>query len=141
MVAGNGPDDAELKNIPNITLKGFLTGDELTSLIANAKLMLLPSVWYENCPLNILETHSMGVPVITMNSGGMAELVENGVTGMLVDEPSPKAVADAIKKCFTDEEFYNSLKQNCQKRGEEIIEVGAYCEILVGKYQDILSKR
>ena len=46
-------------------------------------------------PFPILETHSFGVPVITMNSGGMAELVENEKTGMLVNEPTPEAIADA----------------------------------------------
>lgn len=139
IVAGNGPDDECLKNIPNVTMKGFLTGDELTSLIANAKVMILPSVWYENCPLNILETHSFGVPVITMNSGGMAELVEDGKTGLLVNEPTPEAVAQAIKKCFTDDEFYSVLKQNCERRKDEIIEVGDYADILVDKYQQIIG--
>ena len=139
IVAGNGPDDECLKNIPNITMKGFLTGDELTSLIANAKVMILPSVWYENCPLNILETHSFGVPVITMNSGGMAELVEDGKTGLLVNEPTPEAVAQAIKKCFTDDEFYSVLKQNCERRKDEIIEVGDYADILVDKFQQIIG--
>ena len=141
VVAGNGPDDECLKNIPNVEMKGFLTGDELVSLITNAKLMILPSVWYENCPLNILETHSFGVPVITMNSGGMAELVDHGKTGMLIDEPTPEAVAQAIKKCFEDEEYYSVLKQNCKEMRDKIIEVGDYCDILIGKYQEILNKR
>ena len=141
VVAGNGPDDECLKNIPNITMRGFLTGDELINLVANARLMLLPSVWYENCPLNILETHSFGVPVITMNSGGMAELVEHGKTGMLVDEPTPEAIAEAIKKCFEDEEFYDSIKKNCEEMRDKIIEVGDYAEILTRKYQELLTKR
>ena len=140
IVAGSGPDDEALKNIPNVTMKGFLTGDELTSLIANAKVMILPSVWYENCPLNILETHSFGVPVITMKSGGMEELVEDGKTGLLVKEPTSISIAEAVKKCFEDDEFYSQLQQNCEKRKEQIIEVGAYCDILIGKYQEIINK-
>ncbi len=140
VVAGTGPDDACLKDIPNVKLTGFLGGDELISLIANAKLMLLPSVWYENCPLNILETHSFGVPVITMNSGGMAELVEDGKTGLLVHEPTPEAIAQAIKKCFEDEEFYRAVKQNCAEMRDRIIEVGDYCDVLVEKYQELINK-
>ncbi|MEE0896511.1 MAG: glycosyltransferase, partial [Acutalibacteraceae bacterium] len=138
-IAGNGPDDECLKDIPNVKMEGFLTGDELISLIANSKVMILPSVWYENCPLNILETHSFGVPVITMNSGGMAELVEDGKTGLLINEPTPEATAGAINKCFEDEEFYSSLKQNCERRKDEIIEVGDYANILIEKYQQIIG--
>ena len=141
VIAGNGPDDECLKNIPNVTMKGFLTGDELVSLIANARLMILPSVWYENCPLNILETHCFGVPVVTMNSGGMAELVDDGKTGVLINEPTAQAIADAIKKCFEDEEYYSVLKENCEKMRDRIIEVGAYCDIIVDKYQEIINKR
>ena len=141
IVAGNGPDDEALQNIPNVTLKGFLSGEELVSLIANARVMILPSVWYENCPLNILETHSYGVPVITMNSGGMAELVEDGKTGLLINEPTGENVAEAIKKCFDDDELYNSLLKNCENRREEIIEVGAYCDVIIEKYQELINKR
>ena len=141
LVAGSGPDGDCLKEVPNITMKGFLTGDELVSLMANAKVMLLPSVWYENCPLSILETHSFGVPVITMNSGGMAELVEDGKTGALINEPTPEAVAEAIRRCFEDEEYYNTLKENCETMREKIIGVSEYCDIVLAKYQELIDQR
>ena len=141
IVAGSGPDGECLKDIPNITMKGFLTGDELISLMANAKVMLLPSVWYENCPLSILETHSFGVPVITMNSGGMAELVEDGKTGALINEPTPEAIAEEIRRCFEDEEYYDILKQNCETMREKIIEVSEYSDIVIDKYQELINQR
>ena len=141
VVAGSGPDGDCLNEIPNIEMKGFLTGDKLTSLMANAKVMLLPSVWYENCPLSILETHAFGVPVITMNSGGMAELVEDGKTGALIYEPTPEAIAKAIKRCFEDEEYYNTLKENCETMREKIIGVSEYCDLVIEKYNDLINKR
>ena len=39
---------------------------------------------------------SMGVPVVTMNSGGMAELIKDGVTGTLAKEPTPEELAAKI---------------------------------------------
>lgn len=141
LVAGSGPDGECLKDVPNITMKGFLSGDELISLMANAKVMLLPSVWYENCPLSILETHSYGVPVITMNSGGMAELVEDGKTGALVQDPTPEAVAAAIRRCFEDEEYYSILKENCETMRDKIIGVSEYCDIVISQYQNLMAQR
>ncbi|MBR4293055.1 MAG: glycosyltransferase [Clostridia bacterium] len=141
VVAGSGPDGDCLKEVPNIKMEGFLTGDKLTSLMANAHVMLLPSVWYENCPLSILETHSFGVPVITMNSGGMAELVEDGKTGALINIPTPEAVAEAIKRCFEDKEYYDTLKKNCETMREKIIGVSEYCDVVVEQYQKLLSPR
>ena len=140
-VAGSGPDGECLKEVPNITVKGFLTGDELIRLMANAKVLLFPSVCYENCPLSILETHSFGVPVITMNSGGMAELVEDGKTGSLIHDPTPEAVAAAIRRCFEDEEYYQVLKQNCETMRDKIIGVSEYCDIVVSQYRELIDRR
>jgi glycosyltransferase involved in cell wall biosynthesis len=141
LVAGSGPDGECLKEVPNITMKGFLSGDELISLMANAKVMLLPSVCYENCPLSILETHSFGVPVITMNSGGMAELVEDGKTGALINEPTPEAVATAIRRCFEDEEYYSVLQKNCETMRDKIIGVSEYSDIVLSQYQNLIDQR
>ena len=140
VVAGNGPDDEVLKNIPNVTLKGFVTGKELTDLMANAKLLIAPSVCYENNPLSILESHSLGVPVVTMNYGGMAELVEDGKTGVLA-EATPESVAEAVKKCLGNEEYYKTLKTNCETKGKNIMGVTEYCGILIQRYNNLMDKR
>ena len=141
LVAGNGPDDECLKNIANIELKGFVKGKALVDLMSGAKLLIAPSVCYENCPLSILESHSMGVPVVTMNSGGMAELVADGKTGVLAMEPTADCVASAVKKCLDDEFFYESLKNNCKMMRGNIMGVSEYCELLIKKYNELIDKR
>ncbi len=139
MVAGNGPDENILKNIDNIKLAGFLTGDKLTELMGNAKLLLLPSVCYENCPLSILEAHCMGVPVVTMNSGGMAELVKDGITGSLVRESSPEAIAAKLRETLEDDEYYNTLKENCKNEKDNILSVETYCDVLLEEYKKLVE--
>ena len=140
VIAGSGPDDACLKGISNVELKGFLLGEELLQLMANAKLLIVPSVWYENCPLSILEAQSMGVPIVTMNSGGMAELVEDGKTGGLIKEPTVEGVAEVIKRCWEDS-HYEMLKTTCEQHSETIMSVTDYCQILVKEYENLISKR
>ena len=139
VVAGSGPEEGVLKGIPNVELAGFVEGTALCELIGKAKLLLLPSVCYENCPLSILEAHSLGVPVVTMNSGGMAELVEDGKTGGLAQEPTPNSVANTIKKCLNDN-AYKKLKENCEREGQNIMGVKEYCEILFEKYNNLNFK-
>lgn len=136
---GSGPCDNMLKNIKNIHLTGFLTGDKLTEVTKNAKALIVPSICYENCPLSILEAHALGVPVITMNSGGMAELAEDGVTGTLANEPTAKSVADAVKRLICDEKKYNKIKENCEKRKKEILSSEKYCEILEDIYKTLIG--
>ena len=140
VVAGSGPDEDILKNVPNIKLAGFLTGDKLTELVGRAKVLLLPSVCYENCPLSILEAHAMGVPVVTMNSGGMAELVKDGVTGSLVNEPTAGGIALKIKEILENEDYYNTLIENCKNEKDNILSVETYCEILLKEYEKLLKR-
>ena len=139
VVAGSGPDEDILKDIANIKLVGFLGGNELTKLMGGAKALLLPSVCYENCPLSILEAHCMGVPVITMNSGGMAELVKDGVNGTLVNEATPEAIASKLKETLENEEYYNTLKENCRNEKENILSVESYADILIKEYEKLIA--
>ena len=140
IVAGSGPDEEVLRGIDNLELAGFLNGEELTSLMANAALLLAPSICFENCPLSILESHSLGVPVVTMNSGGMAELVKDGVNGTLVPEATAKTVADQIEKTLSDAEYYGKLKENCKNMKDEILTVEKYCEIILGEYEKLIAR-
>ena len=140
-IAGGGPDGECLENIPNVTMMGFLTGEKLVRFMANAKVMIVPSVWYENCPLSILEALSMGVPVITVNSGGMAELVDDGKTGTLASAADVQSIVDAIEKTVGNAEYYATVKSNCATVHESILDVEAYCEILLGKYKDLIEQR
>lgn len=140
VVAGSGPDEDMLSGIENVKLAGFLTGDKLTELMGNAKLLLLPSVCYENCPLSILEAHSMGVPVVTMNSGGMAELVKDGVTGTLVNDPTPQGVAEKIKETIENKEYYNTLSENCKNEKDNILSIENYADILIGEYEKLIAR-
>ena len=140
VIAGSGPDEDMLKDIPNVKLAGFLTGDELTKLMQNAKVLLLPSVCYENCPLSILEAHALGVPVVTMNSGGMAELVKDGVTGTLVDEPTPEGIALKLKETIDNDDYYKAIKENCKNEKDNILSVETYADILVKEYEKLVAR-
>jgi len=139
-VAGDGPDKNILENIPNIKLVGFLSGEKLVRFMGNAKVLLVPSVWYENCPLSILEAQCMGVPVIAMNSGGMAELIKDGVTGTLVKDPTPEELAEKIKETVENEEYYKSLKENLEKEKDNIFSVETYCDILLKEYEKLIKR-
>ena len=140
VIAGNGPDEDLLKNIPNVKLAGFLNGDALTTLMGNAKVLLLPSVCYENCPLSILEAHCLGVPVVTMNSGGMAELVKDGITGTLVKEPTPEGIALKLKETIENTDYYNTLAENCKNEKDNILSAKTYCDILFKEYKKLVAR-
>ena len=139
-VAGSGPDGDILKDIPNVELRGFLTGEKLISFMSGAKVLLLPSVCYENCPLSILESHCLGVPVVTMNYGGMAELVKDGETGLLVDDPTPEAIASKLREVFENTALYEKLLKNCKSEKDNVLDIETYLEILIKEYEKLLAR-
>lgn len=77
------------RGVPSsIRLMGRIEPDQVPAALAELDLLIVPSVWYENSPLTIHEAFLAGVPVLTANRGGMAELVtdeENGLTFALGD--------------------------------------------------------
>lgn len=140
LVAGEGPEKHLLENIANIKLAGFLSGDRLVDFISQAKVFVVPSIWYENCPLSILEAQCLGVPVVTMNNGGMAELVQDGVTGLLVREPSPEEMAAKLREILENKAYDQTLRENCQNMRQELLNVEEYAEILIKEYEKLTAR-
>ena len=62
---------------------GPYDNNRIGELLAELDAVIVPSVWFENEPLTIQEAQIAGVPVITANQGGMAELVQDGIDGLL----------------------------------------------------------
>jgi glycosyltransferase involved in cell wall biosynthesis len=140
MIAGDGPDKSLLENIDNVKLEGFLSGEKLVEFMSKAKVFVVPSIWYENCPLSILEVQCMGIPVVTMKSGGMAELVKDGVTGTLVDVPTPEGFALKLKETLENEAYYNTLKENSENEKDNILSIEDYTDILISEYKKLIER-
>ena len=69
--------------IDGVELHGRYTNKEVATILSGLDAVIVPSRWYENSPLTIQEAQFAGVPVITANAGGMAELVRDGIDGRL----------------------------------------------------------
>ena len=135
-IAGSGPEEDLLKGLPNVELLGFLSGKPLCSLISRAACMLVPSIWYENCPLTILEAHSLGTPVITAGLGGMAELVEDGVTGKHIAPVTGDTLAAAIDGLTSDPDRLAAMAGRCREKRDSMITIDKYLDMLLDIYRE-----
>ncbi len=79
------------------------------ALMRRADWIVTPSIWWENAPLVILEARAAGRPVICSGVGGMAEMVEDGVTGLHVQPGDAAALADAMAKAADDPDLWARL--------------------------------
>ncbi len=88
LIVGTGPLENQLKEfvkkekISNIDFCGFKTGTELEQIIQKCRFMVIPSEWYENGPMSMLECMAYGKAIIGSDIGGIPELLayENGIT-------------------------------------------------------------
>jgi glycosyltransferase involved in cell wall biosynthesis len=82
---------------PNARYVGLQQGEALSQLLAGARGVVVPSLWYENQPFSILEAFGARKPVIASNLGGMTELVADGQRGRLVPPGDAPALAEAMR--------------------------------------------
>ena len=75
------------KDCLNIEFLGFKHWDELKKILQKAQFSIVPSEWYENNPLTIIESYSVGTPVLGANIGGIPELIDPYKTGLIFKSP------------------------------------------------------
>ena len=109
--AGSGPLEPMLEGIPNIKNVGFQTGEALEMLIWEAKLTVLPSEWYENCPFSVMESIMYGTPVLGADIGGIPELIRPRVTGELFVSGDTVSLVNGIRKLWTNSELRDELSR------------------------------
>lgn len=102
-IVGAGPITEELHKQAeslgaDVAFHGFQTGDALWSFIQGCRAIVLPSEWYENAPISIIEAYASGKPVIVANVGGMPEMVVHDQTGLIVESAQPDALAAALQQ-------------------------------------------
>ncbi len=86
---------SQLANSPRIRCMGRYEQHELSRILAEVDVVIVPSIWYENAPLVIREAFLAHTPVITADFGGMREWVRDGVNGLLFQ---PRNIDDLRQK-------------------------------------------
>ena len=94
---GDIESELEASQLNNVSLVGFKQGAELENLIENCIGTILPSEWYENCPMSILESFAFGKPVIGTRIGGIPELINDGKDGFLIEVANVNELSEKIK--------------------------------------------
>jgi glycosyltransferase involved in cell wall biosynthesis len=110
VIAGD-PDPGNPASIPNETLTKWqalpaltLIGhvDDMAAFLEDADVMVLPSYYGEGVPRSLIEAAATGLPIVTTNTPGCREIVDDGVNGFLVPVRDSAALAEAIGKILED---------------------------------------
>ena len=120
IVIGDGELLPELKetykNCSHIEFKGLMQWEEFMPILQKARMMVLPAEWSENNPLTVIESQSLGTPVLGANIGGIPELIEEGVSGMTFTSGDVEDLKDKILKMFEHHFDYEAIAKNAIER-------------------------
>ena len=140
VVAGTGPLGNVLKAQYNPSIFiGHLTGDELKAKIAQAAVIVVPSEWYENCPMSILEAMAYGKPVVGSRMGGIPELVEDGKTGLLYTAGNVNELAAVLEKLMTSKTLRQQMGVAGRLRASSHFSLDRHNKGLIDIYQNVLG--
>ncbi len=113
LIAGDGPCMGELQQLAttlgitrHVQFLGLVR--DVVGLLGRARTFVLSSI-SEGVPLTLLEAMATGLPVVATRVGGMAEVVTDSVTGLLVPPRDPAALASALLKIHADENLAHTL--------------------------------
>ena len=119
-LVGDGPNRQTLEqhfaNTPTHFV-GYLRGQELASAYASADAFIFPSRT-ETLGLVLLEAMAAGTPVVAANSGGIPDIVTNGINGHLFDPADEKGAITATQKLLAQSEERETLRQNARAEAE-----------------------
>ena len=96
-VAGEGPLGHLTERAAGLTPLGPLSQPEVLHAMARATALVVPSIWYENFPRTVVEAYAQGLPVIASRMGALADLVEDGKTGLLFNPGDPVDLAAKLQ--------------------------------------------
>lgn len=136
IVIGDGPISEELRikseeSGAPIEFKGQMKWEEFMPILRGARFMVLPAEWSENNPLTVIESQSLGTPVLGARIGGIPELIDEGVSGMTFTSGDVEDLKDKVIKMFDHEFDYDAIAKNAIERYSS----EAYYEKLMGYYK------
>lgn len=143
-IAGEGEAMPEVERFieqngcEHIHLLGFKHGDELRELILNSTCTVLPSEWYENCPMSVLESFAYGKPVIGADIGGIPELINHGDDGFLVPSGDVEQLRDRLQWMSENKTQATEMGKTARKKMENEFNADIHYEKIMNVYRKFI---
>jgi glycosyltransferase involved in cell wall biosynthesis len=123
LIAGDGPEREHLAALGRslgVSTRLHLIGwcSDLQRLYASCDLVALTSI-NEGTPVALIEAMAAGLPVVATSVGGVPDVIEHGVTGMLVSAREPAAFAECLRSLISDETARRQMGQRARQRAAE----------------------
>jgi glycosyltransferase involved in cell wall biosynthesis len=124
-IVGDGPlmkviqAFVEREKLESVEILGRRTREDLRPLMKSARFLIFPSLCYETFGLVVVEAFACGVPVIASRLGAIAELVEEGRSGLLFRAGDPEDLAEKVSWAIRHSDTMLRMGENARKAYEE----------------------
>jgi len=125
----NDPGDTLCEGTP------YLTHPELAQELRSDYLVVVPSLWDDPFPFVPIEAMSAGRPVVAYRVGGIPDLIEDGVSGLLVPRGSVDELTEAVRGLLNDEERARRMGEAARARVESAFDY----RVMAQKYLTLIS--
>lgn len=118
-IIGSGPLEETLRDAvagSGIELLGYKRWPEIKEIAGKARFCVVPSEWYENNPLSIIEAQCLGTPVLGSRIGGIPELIDEGKTGKLFIPKDAESLRCKIEEMFSSFFDYEQIALEARER-------------------------
>lgn len=140
-VVGHGPLEHKVRGDQGVVYRGSQPLSEVLKLMASKSFLVVPSVCYENFPRTIAEAFSKGLPVIASRLGGMAEIIDDGVTGLLFDVGNGADLADKIAWALANPDRMMTMGLAARAKYERCYTPAINAKLLTGLYAEVIDDR
>lgn len=146
-IVGKGPEEDKLKeyaeenHLDNVKFLGHKSREEIKEEYQNCISTILPCNWFEIFGMTNVESFINGKPVIASNIGGIPEIVENDINGLLFEPANVKQLKECILKYWNNPDLVIQHGKNGYEKAKIQYSEERYYNELVNLYNDVLEKR
>jgi glycosyltransferase involved in cell wall biosynthesis len=143
-IIGNGPllKRKNSNQNQNIEFLGFKKGAELWDIVKNASFIIVPSEWYENNPLSIIESYAYGKPVLGSKIGGIPEILKHDKTGYLFNHGNEAELKEILLHANSiSKDEYKILSKNARDFAENYFNPVKHYKELINIYKEVINTR
>ena len=148
IIAGDGPEKEKIEKFitennleDRVEMVGYLKQEQVKEYIKKSRFVVVPSIWYENCPYSILETMEIGKPIIGSKIGGIPELIEDRENGFVYEYNNTDELAEKMKILFDDSEKANQQGKMTRKLYKEKYSENIYYNKILKIYTNLIKER
>lgn len=147
IVAGSGEAEADLRRhiaknrLQNVSMLGHLDTEELLPLIQKARFTIVPSEWYENYSMTVIESLACGTPVIGAAIGGIPEQVVDGQNGLLFESGNASDLAEKMARLHAQPAVCEEMGRRGRERVLRINSPDRHYSAIMRLYHSVLDQR